>query len=44
MHTTNNPECLEKILHYVDAPVVLHNMLIEFGNIDDNNEALWDID
>jgi hypothetical protein len=44
MRITNNPECLEKILHYSDATVVLHNMLIEFGNFDDNDDAMWDID
>lgn len=39
----NNPECLEKILDYIDYMVVLHYILIEFGNVDDNDNALWDI-
>ena len=30
MRITNDPKSLETILHYIDATVVLHNMLIEF--------------
>ena len=32
MKITNDPESLNSILKYIDATVVLHNMLIEFGD------------
>ena len=37
---TYDLESLEKILHYIDATVVLHNMIIEFGNAHDG-DAEW---
>jgi hypothetical protein len=38
MCITNDPKSLETILHYIDATVILHNVLIEFGNGDDDDE------
>ena len=38
MHITNNPELLKKILHYIHATVVLHDMLIEIRADDQNDE------
>ena len=35
MEITDNPESKRKLLQYIDATVVLHNMLIEFGEDDD---------
>ena len=35
MEITDNPESRRKLLKYIDATVVLHNMLIEFGEDDD---------
>lgn len=35
MEITDNPESKQKLLQYIDATVVLHNMLIEFGEDDD---------
>ena len=43
MQITNNPESLKRILCYIDATVVLHNMLIEFEGGDMNDE-LWNIE
>ena len=40
---TNDKESLKKILCYIDATIVLHNMLIEFGD-DDDPGAPWDIE
>ena len=37
MEITDNPESKLKLLKYIDATVVLHNMLIEFG--EDNDES-----
>eukprot|EP00956_Cyclotella_meneghiniana_P043721 scaffold284562_cov93-Cyclotella_meneghiniana.AAC.2 len=36
MEITNETESMEKILKYIDATVVLHNMLIDFGEDDDD--------
>ena len=35
-------ESLEKILHYIDATIVLHNMSIKFGE-DKELDAPWDV-
>lgn len=43
MLITNENESLEKILEYIDATIVLHNMLIDMGFDDDENVA-WDVD
>ena len=43
MLVTNEKESLETILKYIDATIVLHNMLIEMGCDDDENIA-WDVD
>ena len=43
MQITNNPESPDRILCYIDATVVLHNMLIEFEGGDMNDE-LWNIE
>ncbi len=43
MRITNDQESLKKILCYIDATIVLHNMLIEFGDGDDPS-APWDIE
>jgi len=43
MLITNEKESLEKILEYIDATIVLHNMLIDMGFDDDENVA-WDVD
>ena len=51
MIINNNPKSLKRILLYIDASIILHNMLIELGddsdegadlNVDD--EVLTDID
>jgi len=42
MLITNKKESLEKVLEYIDATIVLHNMLIEMGCDDDENIA-WDV-
>jgi hypothetical protein len=43
MLITNDKESLANIIRYIDATVVLHNMLIEFG--DDNDEdAPWNVE
>jgi len=42
MSITNEKETLEPILRYIDATVVLHNMLIDLG-IDDEVDAPWDV-
>jgi hypothetical protein len=50
MKITNDPESLNSILKYIDTTVVLHNMLIEFGNDYEDcpgrvdEDALSDID
>ena len=36
MKITDNPESKIKLLKYIDATVVLHNMMIEFGEDDDD--------
>lgn len=41
---TDNLESLEKILCYIDATVILHNILNEFGNADETDDSLWVID
>jgi len=41
MRITNDPESLEIILRYIDATVVLHNMILEFGNEHDNGGDDW---
>ena len=44
MRITNNPISLKKILKYVSATVVLHNMIIEIAEDDNDDESLpWDI-
>eukprot|EP00956_Cyclotella_meneghiniana_P036676 scaffold128921_cov50-Cyclotella_meneghiniana.AAC.1 len=43
MEITDDPKCKERILKYIDATVVLHNMLIEFGE-DEDVENPWSID
>ena len=43
MLITNNPDSLKRILMYIDATVVLHNMLIEFGDDSDDGVA-WDVE
>ena len=43
MRITNNTESLVKILNYVNATIVLHNMIIEFGNANDDDSVPWDI-
>ena len=43
MLITNEKESLEKVLLYIDATIVLHNMLIEMGCDVDENVA-WDVD
>jgi hypothetical protein len=39
MLITNKKESLEKVLEYIDATIVLHNMVIEMGCDDDENIA-----
>ncbi len=41
MCITYNPESLKRILCYIDATVVLHNMLIEIGDDDQNDEDMF---
>ncbi|KAL7520303.1 hypothetical protein ACHAWX_005032 [Stephanocyclus meneghinianus] len=43
MLITDEKESLERILKYIDATIVLHNMLIDFGG-EDENDAPWDVD
>lgn len=43
MNITNDPESLNNILRNIDATVVLHNMLIEFGD-DDDEDCPWRVD
>ena len=43
MLITDEKELLERILKYIDATIVLHNMLIDFGGEDQNNVP-WDVD
>ena len=43
MIITNEKESLEHILKYIDATIVLHNMLIDMGSADDEN-APWDVE
>ena len=43
MLITNEKKSLEKVLRYMDATIVLHNMLIDMGCDDDENVA-WDVD
>jgi hypothetical protein len=43
MIITNKKESLEHILNYIDATIVLHNMLIDMGSADDENAA-WDVE
>jgi hypothetical protein len=43
MIITNEKESLEHILNYIDATIVLHNMLIDMGSADDENAA-WDVE
>ena len=45
MLITNQKESLKRILRYIEASVVLHNMLIEFGDGDETNGIVpWDIE
>jgi hypothetical protein len=41
MLITDDPESLNSILKYIDATIVLHNMLIEFG---DDDNLPWRVD
>ena len=41
MRITNDPESLKRILCYIEATVVLHNMLIELGAV--TAGADWDV-
>ncbi|KAL3783503.1 hypothetical protein ACHAWO_009721 [Cyclotella atomus] len=43
MTITNDPKSLDSILKYIDATVVLHNMLIKFGD-DDDKDCPWRLD
>mgnify|MGYP006169553629 CR=1 FL=1 len=43
MLITDETESFERILKYIDATVVLHNMLIDFGG-EDEIDAPWDVD
>jgi hypothetical protein len=43
MRITNDKNTLENIIRYIDATVVLHNMLIEFGDGDDP-DAPWSLE
>jgi hypothetical protein len=43
MEISNDPESLKRILRYIDATVVLHNMLIKFGD-DADEDNPWDCD
>ncbi|KAL3773449.1 hypothetical protein ACHAWO_011629 [Cyclotella atomus] len=43
MKITNDPESLNSILRYIDTTVVLHNMLIEFGD-DEDEDCPWRVD
>jgi hypothetical protein len=43
MTITNDPKSLDSILKYIDATVVLHNMLIKFGD-DDDKDRPWRLD
>eukprot|EP00804_Cyclotella_cryptica_P023292 CCRYP_000454-RA/>CCRYP_000454-RA protein AED:0.19 eAED:0.17 QI:0/0/0/0.66/0/0/3/0/143 len=43
MPITDETESLEQILKYIDATVVLHNMLIDFGG-ENEVDGPWDID
>jgi hypothetical protein len=43
MIITNEKESLEHVLKYIDATIVLHNMLIDMGSADDEN-APWDVE
>ena len=43
MLITNETESLEKVLQYINATIVLHNLLIEMGGDVDENAA-WDVD
>eukprot|EP00804_Cyclotella_cryptica_P013933 CCRYP_002435-RA/>CCRYP_002435-RA protein AED:0.10 eAED:0.10 QI:0/0/0/1/0/0/2/0/314 len=42
MQITNKKESLEKVVEYIDATIVLHNMLTAMGCDDDKNIA-WDV-
>ena len=43
MIINNNPKSLKRILLYIDASIILHNMLIELG--DDSDEGVdWNVD
>jgi hypothetical protein len=41
MRITNDPKSLETMLYYIDDTIAIHNMLIEFRNGEEDNDALW---
>eukprot|EP00804_Cyclotella_cryptica_P017404 CCRYP_016635-RA/>CCRYP_016635-RA protein AED:0.33 eAED:0.28 QI:0/0/0/1/0/0/2/0/132 len=43
MLIANETESRERLLKYIDVTVVLHYMLIDFGD-EDENDAPWDVD